>query len=292
MTPPQTATSAASRRKKRPAKTGRVGRIIGSLILIILSPALLLLDALHIGPSHRNTLFAFMMVTSIVIALTGMAILVTDVPTEQLFTVLGNLNADGEEPEIQIPHDQQLNAVYKNALKYGVDPHLVLAVIKAESNFRTDCVSPKGAKGMMQLMPRTWRHYHPDSPCDGLHALPIPDHGHDCIFSSEANIETGVHYLRDLIRHYHGRVDLAVEAYNAGLMNVAPGEAPKYKETRTYVQRVANYWADFRKNPVATKIQTIMGFRKALRTLYIICGALWLILFFWVIRRVLPGEKR
>ncbi|HEX2953008.1 MAG TPA: lytic transglycosylase domain-containing protein [Bacillota bacterium] len=291
MAPPQTATAAPPRRKKATPKTGKMGRAIGSIILIILSPALLILDALRSGPSHRNTLFAFMLVTSIVIVFTGMAILVTETPTAQLFSLLSRTDAVDETSGMEVPHDKELDAVYKNALKYSVDPHLVLALIKAESNFQPDCVSHRGAKGLMQIMPRTWRHYHPKSQCDGLHRLPIPDHQNDCVFNPEANIETGVHYLAELIRHYHGRVDLAVEAYNAGLMNVVPGERPRFKETRMYVQRIAAFWAEFRNNPVGTKIQMIIGLRKALKSLYITCAALWFILLFWVARRVLPGGK-
>lgn len=289
MATPSTATVTPQRRKSPSKKGSPLGRMIGALLLIVLSPGLLLLDALRSGPSHRNTLYAFMLLTTALMALTGMAVVVTEAPTSRLFTMLGNV---GDGVGIEVPQDKQLDAIYQSAMRYRIDPQLVLAVIKAESNFRAGEVSPKGAKGLMQIMPQTWRHYRPGSICDGVHRKAMADHGRDCIFDSEANIETGVHYLRDLLDHYHGRVDLAVEAYNAGLTNVDPTQKPKFTETRSYIQRIASYWAEIRRDPVAVQIQWITALRHCLRNLYILCGVFWLILFFWVARRILPGEGR
>ncbi len=115
--------------------------------------------------------------------------------------------------------------------KYNVDSALVKAVIKAESNFNHQAVSPKGARGLMQLMPAT------------ANSLQVRDS-----FHPENNIEGGVRYLRYLLNLFKGNLSLALAAYNAGEAAVARHHynIPPYRETQTYVRRVLHYLSQYR----------------------------------------------
>lgn len=105
---------------------------------------------------------------------------------------------------------------------YQVDPLLIKAVIKAESNFDCRAVSKKGAKGLMQLMPETARDL---NICDP--------------FDPQANIYGGTYYLRQLLERFGGDLKLVLAAYNAGPNKVESlGRVPRIAETQTYVRRV------------------------------------------------------
>jgi soluble lytic murein transglycosylase-like protein len=105
--------------------------------------------------------------------------------------------------------------------RYGVDPYLVFCVMHQESRFGSGAVSPKGAQGLMQLMPGTAARYGVTNPYDPAQ-----------------NIMAGTRYLRDLLRMFGGRVDLALAGYNAGEGAVMKygNRVPPYNETRNYVR--------------------------------------------------------
>jgi len=106
--------------------------------------------------------------------------------------------------------------------RYGLDPALVLAVVGVESGFRPAAVSPKGAQGLMQLMPRT------------AAALGVSDP-----LDPEQNLDAGVRHLEALLKLYNGDLTRALAAYNAGSGAVERhGGVPPYRETRAYVKRV------------------------------------------------------
>lgn len=118
--------------------------------------------------------------------------------------------------------------IKKTSRKHGVDPYLVKAIIKAESDFNPEAVSPKNAQGIMQLMPGT-----------------ASDYGVDDPFDPAQNIEGGVRVLRDLLDYFYGNKRLAVAAYNAGKGAVLKhgNNVPPYRETRQYVDRVLSYYS-------------------------------------------------
>jgi len=108
------------------------------------------------------------------------------------------------------------------AAKKRVPPALVKAVIEAESNFNPNAVSPKGAKGLMQLMPSV-----------------IKDLGVQNPFDAKENINAGVSLLGDLLSEYGGDYSRALAAYNAGRRAVnEKGGVPDYPETREYIKKV------------------------------------------------------
>ncbi|MGZ4901134.1 MAG: lytic transglycosylase domain-containing protein [Candidatus Angelobacter sp.] len=116
--------------------------------------------------------------------------------------------------------------------RYRLDPDLVNSVIKAESGFNARAVSPKGARGLMQLMPGT------------SSQLGVPD-----AFDPQANVEGGTKYLRELLELYNFDLVKALAAYNAGPQRVEQFKGvPPYYETRAYVARIVR---DFNKKKAA-----------------------------------------
>jgi len=112
------------------------------------------------------------------------------------------------------------------AQKYNVDPDLIHSIIRAESNYNSQAVSPKGAVGLMQLMPDTAK-----------------DYGVKDRYDPYENIEGGVKFLKDLFQTYDQKDDLVLAAYNAGPEAVKKHEGiPPFPETIQYIQRVKSYW--------------------------------------------------
>jgi hypothetical protein len=122
------------------------------------------------------------------------------------------------------------SAIEEAAARHNVDPNLVRAVVKVESNFNPNAVSRKGAMGLMQLMPAT------------AHQLNVKNP-----FDPQQNIDAGVRHLKQLLESYDGDINLTLAAYNAGAGAVARSSGvPHYAETQNYVRRITNlYYGGF-----------------------------------------------
>jgi soluble lytic murein transglycosylase-like protein len=117
------------------------------------------------------------------------------------------------------------------ASRHGLDGLLLAAIVEHESAFDPTSVSPRGAVGLMQLLPATGRAY-----------------GAEDLFDPGVNIDVGSRYLSYLLDLYEGDLDLALAAYNAGPAAVARyGGVPPYRETRRYVERVKAQYEELKK---------------------------------------------
>lgn len=127
----------------------------------------------------------------------------------------------------KLPYDKIVRRV---AHTYGVDSALLHAVISVESKYNPKAVSRRGAIGMMQLMPRTARHY-----------------GVTNLYDPAQNIRCGARYLRDLLDLFDGDVKLALAAYNAGETAVMRygNRIPPFRETSEYVPRVLDIYRKY-----------------------------------------------
>jgi soluble lytic murein transglycosylase-like protein len=137
------------------------------------------------------------------------------VAAPQMASVDENLNNDFEYSDL----------VVSLSKKHEVDWKLVAAVVKAESNFNPRAVSPKGAQGLMQLMPATARLYRVTDPYDPVQ-----------------NIDAGVRHLKMLMSRFPGKLDLVLAAYNSGEKAVNHFKGiPPFSETRSYVTKVLHW---------------------------------------------------
>ena len=116
------------------------------------------------------------------------------------------------------------NLIRQSGNKYNVDPYLIFLVMEQESHFNTRAVSPRGARGLMQLMPGTGARF-------GVRRLHDP----------AQNITAGTRYLRELLDRFNNRVDLVLASYNAGEGAVIKfgHKVPPYAETRNYVKTIS-----------------------------------------------------
>jgi len=172
----------------------------------------------------------------------------TDNPPNSKYQIVVTTRKDRAEPDspvtpgttqiltitpqkILLPNDESYSSMINQAAKiFGVDPFLVKAVVKVESDFDPSAVSSKGACGLMQLIPGTAKLV-----------------GVRNIFDPQENIMGGTKYLRMMLDRFNGNLDFALAAYNAG-----PGRVEQYRgippirETRNYVAKVNHYYRAFR----------------------------------------------
>lgn len=172
---------------------------------------------------------------------TGVASVVrTDVRTGKLVRTMVVTHqpapANAAAPEVRA--DAAMTpTVEQIAAEHSLPPELIHSVIKVESNYNPFAISPKGAMGMMQLIPATARRF-----------------GVSDVFNPVDNIQGGARYLKYLLDLYHGNYPLALAAYNAGEDAVARyGGVPPFPETQNYVIQVGKRLADARKASAAAQ---------------------------------------
>lgn len=134
--------------------------------------------------------------------------------------------------------------IKQNGAKYGVDPYLIFCVMEQESHFNARALSPKGASGLMQLMPGTAARFGIRRPSDPAQ-----------------NIAGGTRYLKQLMGQFNGRIDLVLASYNAGEGAVMKfgRKVPPYKETRDYVKRISYRYRRAKPATSPKNDQTIVG---------------------------------
>lgn len=140
--------------------------------------------------------------------------------SSKTITSLGNAVAPKESSS---GPSRPFSEIIKEASQvYDIDESVIQAVIKNESSFNSQAVSPCGAKGLMQLMPSTAK------------SLGVTD-----VFNPEQNIMAGTRYLKQKLNEFHGNLPMALAAYNAGSGAVQKyGGVPPYKETQAYVDKI------------------------------------------------------
>jgi hypothetical protein len=161
----------------------------------------------------------------------------TNAPTDPQYQRMG-FTSGTERGWLQLPGPDltpYAREIREAAERYGVEEGLIRAVIRVESGFNSRAVSPKGARGLMQLMPGT------------ASMLGVRDS-----FDPRQNIDGGVRHLRGLIDRFGSDLTLALAAYNAGEQAVVNHRGiPPYRETRDYVTRILGLFAPVPSTPPA-----------------------------------------
>jgi soluble lytic murein transglycosylase-like protein len=154
----------------------------------------------------------------------------------------------------QASQDEIDSSIVMAAARHNVDPNLVRAVVKVESNFNSNAVSRKGAMGLMQLMPSTARSLNVKNP-----------------FDPDQNVDAGVRHLKQLLENYGGDVNLTLAAYNAGSGAVARSAGvPHFAETQNYVRRITSlYYGGFDLSQTGVSHDPVRVQRDARGVLYI-----------------------
>jgi hypothetical protein len=132
--------------------------------------------------------------------------------------------------------------ILESGKRNGVDPVLLYAQMHQESSFKRGAISPKGARGLMQLMPGTAARF-----------------GVNNIFDPKQNIEGGARYMRFLLDHFNGDVALALAGYNAGEGAVLKygRRIPPYRETQDYVRRISQRYSRMRDGEMERTAQSV-----------------------------------
>jgi len=140
------------------------------------------------------------------------------------------IREEGDSVSVRVDPRKYDPLIEEFSNKHGVDSALVKAIMRAESGFDSYAVSRKGAKGLMQLMPKTAEQWSVIN-----------------VFDPRQNIEGGVKHLKHLLETFENNLDLSIAAYNAGKEAVIRNDSiPPFNETRNYVRKVLRYYESYK----------------------------------------------
>ena len=177
------------------------------------------------------------------------------VTTAHVTVAVSRLPRDGMVPRSVhgIPYAELIN---RTAQHHRLNPALVAAVVFTESGFHAQARSSRGAYGLMQVLPVTWRAHAGEPACaPEIARLTEPP----CMDDPESNLETGTAYLRRLIDRFKGNLPYALAAYNAGAGTVEHHEGvPPFPETTRYLRQVAQVWLHLQQDGTFTPVWRIL----------------------------------
>src|SRR5438105_4386743 len=168
----------------------------------------------------------------------GVTLVACAVVCALLFAVPTPMQPDFEGRSPRYSKRELLRTIHWYAKQYRLDPALVRAVVKAESDFDPGAVSRKGAVGRMHIMPHSAAHHRVADPFDPIQ-----------------NIRAGAKQLRRLVNRYDGNLPLALAAYNAGAQRVKHQKVPRIRETRAYIHKVLRFYRDFKSREQPHKVK-------------------------------------
>ncbi len=211
-----------------------------------------------------------------------------------------NLQALGryQEAAVEVRDVPFADVINVEAVRAGVDPTLVAAMISQQSTWQSENVSWRGGKGLMNVTPSIWRQFNPESKCDGEHAP--PETGTGCIYDVELNIRTGCSYLRSLIDMYDGRITLALAAYASGIDYVEAFEqsggsgeppAPAFSEYYGTLRQVLTFWREARSAEGSDDVAAALRLMQIRRITGYIAAGLSLLMLVWAFLRYKRGVE-
>ncbi len=278
------------------------GALLRGLVYVVASPVVILADLVQPDPRfERAWIVGFVGFIATAILVTWGAGYMVAAETLEGNALLAGYR-DVSSKLTRVPYS---DLIQECAAEYGVDPSLIAAIISQESGFDPNAISSAGARGLMQILPSTWRLLQPDSPCKGLHRTPAC--GPQCIFDPRANIRAGTRYFAGILGQFENNVVLAFAAYNAGSAvvhryardDMGPNSSggltglddlPPYAETRSYVKRVLDFWIRLKTGTtpdvVTLSVEECRLLRQVATVLPMVVLGLWALFGAWVLRRM------
>jgi len=253
----------------------KVGKIVHILLSFFLSPLIIFNSALLKKKlPHVSWLYYFLFFFFLCNILQWQLTFFLNNPWRYLEKVLAVANYR----KIEVKDIAYADLINKHAHNNSLDPCLVASVIAQESAFQSQAISPTGAKGLMQIIPGTWKMLWEKGYVDKKYI-------YQRALEPEANIAVGSKYLKILINKYQGNIVLALAAYNAGHGNVDKYHGvPPFTETRLYVKSVAQNWSQMRVDFPYGKLIAHPFLQTNYRYFFFLNCSIWLILFFWLYR--------